>query len=151
MRVLHRLADLDEQLEALADRQLVLVAVLGDRLALHQLHHEVRPPAPRRAGVEHARDVRMIHQRQRLALGLEAGDDLPRVHAELDDLERDAPPHRPRLLGHEHGAEAAFADLLEQAVGTDLRPGHVDRLRRTGLTKLGAVCGVGHGGDSMLP
>ena len=31
--------------------------------------------------------LRMVHQGQGLPLGLEAGDDLPRVHAGLDDLE----------------------------------------------------------------
>ena len=49
-----------------------------------------------RAGVEHLGDVRMVHHRQRLPLGLEAGDDLPRVHARLDDLQRD--PAADRLL-----------------------------------------------------
>ena len=34
-------------------------------------------PGLGRAGVEHLGDVRMVHQRQRLPLGLEAGDDLP--------------------------------------------------------------------------
>jgi hypothetical protein len=32
----------------------------------------------------------MVHHRQRLALGLKAGDDLPAVHPRLDDLKRDA-------------------------------------------------------------
>ena len=32
----------------------------------------------------------MVHHRQRLPLGVEACDDLLGVHAELDDLERDA-------------------------------------------------------------
>jgi hypothetical protein len=31
----------------------------------------------------------VVHHRQRLALLLEAGDHLARVHAQLDDLERD--------------------------------------------------------------
>ena len=55
------------------------------------------------------------------------------------------------LLGHEHGAESALTNLLEQAIGADLRPGHFDGLRRTGLTKLGAVCGVGHGWRQYAP
>ena len=33
--------------------------------------------------------LRMIHHRQRLPLGLEAGDHLPGVHPQLDDLQRD--------------------------------------------------------------
>ena len=73
------------------------------------------------AGVEHLGDVRVVHQRQRLPLRLEAGDDLARVHAELDDLEGHAPLDRLALLGHPHGAEAAFAELLEKLVAADDR------------------------------
>ena len=71
-------------------RQVVLVAVLRDRHAAHQFHHEVGPAGVGRAGIENLGDVRMVHQRQRLPLGLEPGDHLLGVHAELDDLERDA-------------------------------------------------------------
>ena len=56
--------------------ELLLVAVLGDRDALDQLHHEVRPAALGGAGIEDAGDVGMVHQRQGLPLGLEAGDHL---------------------------------------------------------------------------
>ena len=95
---------------------MLLVAVLGDRHALHQVHHEVRPAALSVVpGVEHPGDVRMVHHRQGLPLGLEAGDHLPRVHARLDDLERDRPLDRLGLLGHEDHAHAAFADLLQAA------------------------------------
>ena len=61
----------------------------------------------------------MVHQRQRLPLGLEPGDDLLGVHAQLDDLERDAAADRLLLLGHINHAAAAFADLLEQFVAAD--------------------------------
>ena len=65
----------------------------------------------------------MVHHRQRLPLGLEPGDHLPRVHARLDDLQRHAPLDRLVLLGHEDDAHAAFADLLQQLVGADLGAG----------------------------
>ena len=61
----------------------------------------------------------MVHQGQRLPLGLEAGDDLAGVHARLDDLQGDRPLHRLALLGHVDGAHAAFADLLQQLVRAD--------------------------------
>ena len=70
-------------------REVVLVAVPGDRHALDEVHDEVRPAGVGRAGVEHAGDVRVVHQGQGLALGLEAGDDLPGVHPGLDELHRD--------------------------------------------------------------
>ena len=73
--VLDGLADGDEQLEPLPQRQLALVAVAGDRDALDQLHHEERAAVVGGAGVEHPGDVRVVHQRQRLPLGLEPGED----------------------------------------------------------------------------
>ena len=75
--------------------QIVLVAVLGDLDAAHQFHHEVRPARVGRAGVEHLGDVRMIHHRQRLPLGLEARDHLLGVHAELDNFQRNAASKAP--------------------------------------------------------
>ena len=119
VRVLDRLADRDEQLQPLARRELVVVAVLGDRHAVDQLHDEVGPAAVGRAGVEHLGDVRVVHHRQGLPLGLEAGDDLRAVHARLDDLEGDLAADRLLLLGHVDDAHAAFADLLQQLVGAD--------------------------------
>ena len=93
------------------------------RDAAHQFHDEVGPPRVGGAGVEDLGDVRMIHHRQRLPLGLEAGDDLLGVHAQLDDLERDAAADRFLLLGHVNDAAAAFADLLEQLTGPIRSPG----------------------------
>ena len=61
----------------------------------------------------------MVHQGQRLALGLEPGDDLAGVHAGLDDLEGHLAVDRLDLLGHEDQAEAAFADFLQQLVAAD--------------------------------
>ena len=62
----------------------------------------------------------MIHHRQRLSLRLEARDDLARVHAELDDLQRDTPPHRLLLFRHPHDAESALTDLLTQFVRANM-------------------------------
>ena len=104
-----------------ADGQLVLVAELGDGDAADQLHDEVGPAAGGLAAIEDLGDVRMVHQGQRLPLGLEAGDDLARVHARLEDLEGDLAADRLLLLGHEDDAEAAFADLLQQLVRADDR------------------------------
>ena len=61
----------------------------------------------------------MIHHGQRLPLGFEAGDDLLRVHAQLDDLERHAAAHRFLLLGHVNHAAAALADLFQQFVAAN--------------------------------
>jgi hypothetical protein len=45
---------------------------------------------PGQATIEHARDVRVLHQRQRLPFLLEAAKHRPRVHARLDHLQRHA-------------------------------------------------------------
>jgi hypothetical protein len=68
------------------------------------------------ARIKNPGDVRMIHQRERLAFSLEPGNDLPRVHAQLDDLERHTAADRLFLLGHVNDAATAFADFLEQLV-----------------------------------
>jgi phosphoserine / homoserine phosphotransferase len=62
---------------------------VGDGGTGGQFHDEVGPLGVGGAGVEDLRDVGMIHQRQGLAFGLEPGDDLPGVHAQLDDLRGD--------------------------------------------------------------
>ena len=107
------------KLQPLARREVVVVAVRGDRNALNQLHDEIGPAGFRGPGVEHSGDVDVVHHGQRLPLGLEAGDHLPTVHARLDDLERDLALDRPGLLGHEDDTHSPFADLLQQLVGAD--------------------------------
>ena len=119
VRMLHALADLHEQLQAVLGAQPVPVAMLGDRDTAHELHGEVGPALLGRPGVEDAGNVGMVHQGQGLALGLEAGDDLLGVHAALDQLERDLAPHRLALLGGPDLAHPAFAELLHKTVGAD--------------------------------
>jgi hypothetical protein len=65
----------------------------------------------------------MVHHRQRLPLGLEAGDHLSRVHAGLDDLERHLAADRLGLFGHVDDAKTPFANLLKKLVGADLSAG----------------------------
>ena len=65
----------------------------------------------------------MVHERQRLPLGLEAGDHLAAVHAGLDDFQRHLAADGMLLLGDEDQSHAALADLLHQLVGTDHRAG----------------------------
>jgi hypothetical protein len=61
----------------------------------------------------------MVHERQRLALGFEPGQDFARVHPGFNDLERDAAAHGFLLLRHIDHTAAAFADLLEELVTAD--------------------------------
>ena len=56
---------------------------------------------------------------QRLALGLEAGDDRLGVHPQLDDLESHAASDRLGLLRDVDDPATALADLLQQPVAPD--------------------------------
>jgi hypothetical protein len=100
---------------------------VGNGNAAEELHHEVRAARVGRAGVEDAGDVGVVHHRQRLAFRFEARDDLPAVHARLDDLQRYLAAHRVVLLGHVHHAHPTAADLLQEPVGADHRAGLVRR------------------------
>ena len=102
--VLHRLADRDEQLQAGLDRQPFAVAVFGDRLAADQLHHEERLAGLGGAAVVDAGDVGVVHQGQRLPLGVEPGQHRARVHADPDQFERHLPLDRCGLIRPVDGA-----------------------------------------------
>ena len=97
----------------------MLVAIRGDFDAAHQFHDEIRAPGERRAGIEHLCNIRMVHYGQRLPLGFEPRDDVARVHAKLDDLQRDAAADRLLLLGHINYTAAPFTELLKELVVTD--------------------------------
>jgi hypothetical protein len=64
----------------------VLIAIGRDAHAVDVLHDEVRATRVRDTGVEHLRDARVLHQREHLTLGCEASENLPRVHAGLQQL-----------------------------------------------------------------
>ncbi len=73
MGMLHRLANGHEQLQPSPNRQPFAVAVIRDRQAVHQFHHKERLAGVGGASVVNAGDVRVIHQGQRLAFGVEPG------------------------------------------------------------------------------
>lgn len=99
VRVLDAVAELDEQLEPLADRQTLTVAVARDRLALYVLHRKVRPPFGRGPPVEDFGNGGVVHDCERLALCFEARHHLRRVHPCLHDLNRDLAANRTQLFG----------------------------------------------------
>ena len=128
VRVLHGLAHLDEELHPLPGVEPLPVGVVGDGHAADQLHHEVRPPAFRHPRVVDAGDAGVVHEGEGLALGVEAGQHLLRLHAELDDLEGHPPRDGLGLLRVIDDAHAPLAQDLQEAVGADalgsaVRPG----------------------------
>src|SRR5690349_11731918 len=101
----------------------MLIAVFRDFDAANQFHYEIRATGFSRSRVKYFRDIRMIHQGERLSFSLKPGNDTFGVHARLNDFQSDSPSHWPLLLGHENDAATPFSDLLQQFVFVDLIAG----------------------------
>ena len=114
--VLNGPAELTEQVEAVGHGEPMGVAVIGQRDAGHELHHEKRPAVRGDAGVQHFGNVRVVHQGEGLTFRLEPGQHGPRIHPRLNQLDRHRPLHRLHLLGPVHRAHAALTDRLKQLI-----------------------------------
>ena len=131
VRVLDRRADVEEQPQPRLDAQPVGVAVRGDRLAVHVLHHEVRQLAVGDAAVEELRDVRMAQRREDLPLGEKSPLDLPVVEAAADDFDRHAAAELAVVtLGEVDDAHAAASELAQHLVRSDVADSGLDDRRR---------------------
>ena len=86
VRVLHGSADLDEQAHAVGGGQQVLIAKARDGDTAHQLHDKVGAAALCGPSIQHAGNVGVLHECQRLTLLLKPGDHLAGIHAGFDDL-----------------------------------------------------------------
>jgi hypothetical protein len=143
VRVLHRLADRDEQLEARPRGEFGGVAVVGDGHALDELHDEVGLALLGGAGVEDLGDAGVVHAGQSLALLLEAGDQSGGVEAQADHLEGDAALHGLVLVSDPDLAHAADAQALAELEAAGQ---HVAGSQRTGLRGDGRTSGEDAGG-----
>ena len=76
-----------------------------------------------------------------VALGIEPGEDLLRVHPELDDLQRDAALERHRLLREVDRPHPTFAEQGQDAERSDLTD-----LFRLRIALVGGMSGLGHVG-----
>ena len=114
--VVHGAADGDEEGEALAEVEVVLLAVLGDGAAFDHLHDEVGGADVRLAGIEDAGDVGMLHDGEGALLDGEAAEDVCGGDTGFDDLDGDDAVDGLDLLCAIDDAEAAFAELVEKAV-----------------------------------
>src|SRR5262249_53235551 len=123
VRMLHGFTDIDEESQPLSDSNVVLIAEVGNGDATDEFHDEIRVAGGGGAAVKNVSDVGMIHECQRLPLGLEAGDDLARIHSRFKNLQSDLAPNRLGLVCHKDHTEAAFADLLQELIRADDRAG----------------------------
>ncbi len=123
VRVVHGIANLDEELEPFPNVQTIGVAVLIKRLAFDELHDEVGPIVRGCAAAEQVRDVRVFEGGQDLSLVAKAFEDKVCIHAALDELDGDAlakfpiGPHGPVNRPH-----AAAPDFALDFVGPDSLP-----------------------------
>ncbi|MCG3159888.1 MAG: hypothetical protein JMDDDDMK_00913 [Acidobacteria bacterium] len=82
-------ANLTEESQSFVDRELIGFAILRNRLALDELHHEVRQPVFGLAAVNQPRDVRMFEPGQDAPFARETVADENGVHSAFDDLDGD--------------------------------------------------------------
>ena len=80
MRILHRRADLNEQLEALANEQGAAVAIRVDGFAIDVFHHEIGRSVLEIAAVDQSRDRRMIERGEDMPLAVQPAAQ-PRMQA----------------------------------------------------------------------
>ena len=116
MGMLDRLADGDEEPEAVLGGEPVPVAVVGEGNAPGELHNEIGTAGLGGSGVEDLGDIGVVHDGQGLTLCLEPGHHIPGVHAEFYDLHGDAAMHGLDLLSQVDHAHAAASQLLEELI-----------------------------------
>jgi hypothetical protein len=113
MRMLNRRTNLYKKSKSLLRGQIIRVAIFRDLNSTDQFHYKVWPPIVRCSRIKHLRNVRMVHQRQRLPLRVEPRDHLLRAHPQLDQLQRHPPPNRRLLLRHVNNPAATLPDFLQ--------------------------------------
>ena len=79
-------------------------------------HDEIRTARFRHPRVEDLGHVGVFHHGQGLTLGLEPGQHLLGVHAQLDDFQGHGAGHRLCLLGQIDDGKSAFPDLFADDV-----------------------------------
>ena len=101
---------------------MIVVSVLRNHYALHQLHDKIWMSGVRRSRIQYTCNVGVIHQRQCLPFSLEAGDHFFGVHSRLDDFDGNFASQGFDLFGHIHDAKTAFTNFLQELVSTDSPP-----------------------------
>ncbi len=120
MGVVHRAADLDEEIDATLQRKLVRLAVDVQGLSGDILHHEVRPPILERTAFVHPRDVGVLQAREDLSLPSEALHQLGAMETRSQHFDRD---FTGELLvvskSQVHVAHAAAPEAADHVVRSD--------------------------------
>ena len=97
--MLHAMADVDEQGDALVQRQRMFFAIARHRRAVDELHGEVRETFRRGTGIVDLGDGRMAHLRQQLALHFKVGQVTCIEALATQEFQGDGTPYRLQLFG----------------------------------------------------
>ena len=127
---LNRGANLAKELQPFRYRQLLLVAVLVDRLSLDVLHDQEQPSVLGRAAVVELGDVWMVDRGQDLPLVAEPADEVGARRGAPEELDGHGSPELVVLpLGQIDRPHPPMGNLPNQPIGTDEHPFvRVDRL-----------------------
>ncbi|MDR3701194.1 MAG: hypothetical protein P4L56_16220 [Candidatus Sulfopaludibacter sp.] len=120
VRMVNGAAHREKKFQSFADGHPLLIAILRDGYALDVLHDKVRPALACGAGIEDPGDIRVVHDRQRLALVDEAGEHLARVHSQFDDFERYEAANRFKLFGQVDGAHTPLAERPKDPIPAEI-------------------------------
>ena len=119
VRMINGLAYGGEQPQTGGEVQALLIAVVGNGRAVDVFHDEVRPALRGNTSLQDARNVRIVHQGERLSLCIETPKHPARVHPQLDELNGDPPSQRLVLLAKIDAAHPTLTELPDDAVRTD--------------------------------
>ena len=132
VRRVHRVAQREREPDHVPRRG--AATVLGDRDALHALHHEVRPSVGGGPRVEEARDVRVVELAEHATLAQEAAHHTDGVEPALEDLDRDV--RLVSVVGARRRVDLAHAAGPDPRADTP-RPETLTRLERARLLVAG--------------
>src|ERR1043166_5360261 len=90
VRIMERVANSDEKLQAIVDVELMRIAVVIQRLPFDKLHDEIGQSVVSGATVHQTRNVRMVERGYYLTFGAKPSQDEIGVHAAFDELNRHA-------------------------------------------------------------
>src|SRR5690606_35963186 len=123
MCVLNSAADLQEELEPIANIQAMLVAVFVERLTMDVLHDEERLSFCGFSSVDETRDIRMIETCQDLPLRTEALARIAMDRRRVDDLDRNLCGILAiGTLREINSACASVAEYRDQSIAVDHSP-----------------------------
>jgi hypothetical protein len=139
VRMVHGATHRNKQFQTVSSCQLALITELGNGNTSNELHDKIGTSGRGHSGIEHPRNIRMIHHGERLPLGSESEKHFACIHARLKNFEGDFAPHWLDLLCDKYMTKAPFANDFHELV-----PAH-DHPRELVAYRLTSSCREHHG------